>query len=331
MTEYLAFDPFPGFHNPHAQTILSAALVFGTEPSSVQRLIHLPDGDKISLEVTTLKSWKPTDETVILIHGMCGSHQSPNIVRTAKRLIDQGVRVVRLNLRGCGSGRGHARRMYHAALSGDILEAVLALKSEHPDSPLSIAGFSLGAQLTLRLAGELAEKGPSLLKQVIAVSPPVNTRKAKETLSNERTLFYQFVFWSCLRDHVEALREHPDQDRDLKFPLDASLIEFSQHVIVPSGGFKDLEEYYKTCSMMIPLLSQIAVPCKILFAEDDPIICSKQLDELPLPSNISIFKTKQGGHLGFLADPRQEKGFFWLDTTVVGWLTGTETKQTTED
>ncbi len=320
MTEYLAFDPFPGFHNPHAQTILGAALIFGTEPTSIQQLVHLPDGDKISLEITTPKNWKPTDETVILIHGLCGSHQSPNIVRTAKRLIDQGVRAVRFNLRGCGSGRGHARKMYHAGLSGDILEAVLALKRQHPDSPLSIAGFSLGAQLTLRLAGELGERGPSLLKQVIAVSPPVNIRKTKETLSDARTLFYQYVFWSYLRDHVEALREHPDQDRDLRFPLGASLTDFSQHLIVPSGGFKDLEEYYETCST-IPLVSQIAVPCKILFAEDDPLICSKQLDELVLPNHVSVFKTKQGGHLGFLADPRQEKGFFWLDTTVVDWLT----------
>lgn len=319
MAQHLPFDPFPGFHSPHLQTIVGAMLIFNGEPPSKQRLISLPDGDKISLEVTTPKNWGASDDTVILIHGLCGSHRSPNTVRTAKRLAEQGVRVVRFNMRGCGSGRGHAKKVYHAGHSDDLLEVVKVLKSEHPESPLSIAGFSLGAQLTLKLAGELGELGPSLLKQVIAVSPPAAMKATKLKLCSVGNMFYQQVFLDLLEEHVEHLRSHKEQTHPFEWSANMTLSNFDDRITAPSGGFKDAEHYYEMCSS-VPLVPNIKIPCKILFAEDDPFIPSDIFDGMALPDNVVVFKTEKGGHLGFLAHPRQGKGFFWLDTVVIDWL-----------
>lgn len=319
MAEYLSFDPFPYFNNPHLQTIVAAILIFNPEPPSKQMLVPLPDGDKISLEVTTPQNWKATDDTVILIHGLCGSHRSPNSVRTAKRLAEQGVRVARFNMRGCGSGKGHAKKIYHAGLSGDLLEVVHALKKEHPASPISVAGFSMGAQLTLKLAGELGELGPSLLKQVIAVSPPSQMDATKSRLCSTENLFYQGIFLSILKEHVEFLQTHKDQTFEFSWPENMTLSQFDDKVTAPWGGFKDAADYHACCSAL-PLVPNIKIPCKILFAEDDPIIPSDMFDGMALPENIRVFKTEKGGHLGFLAHPRQGKGIFWLDTVVIDWL-----------
>jgi predicted alpha/beta-fold hydrolase len=55
-------------------------------------------------------------------------------------------------------------------------------------------------------------------------------------------------------------------------------------------------------------------------AEDDPIVSSYSLDDRTLNSGISVFKTKKGGHLGYLGDPRSEQGFHWLDTLLLDWI-----------
>src|SRR5579872_5882281 len=158
MHQELPFEPFPYLENPHHQTVIGGLFNFPTEPPSQQKILALEDGDKISLEITSPEGWKPTDPTVILLHGLCGSHQSPNLVRMAKKLEPLGIRVIRYNMRGCGSGRGLARQVYHSGRSDDIFEVLKLLKQEWPDSPFLLIGFSLGGNIVLKLAGELGEK-----------------------------------------------------------------------------------------------------------------------------------------------------------------------------
>ena len=68
------------------------------------------------------------------------------------------------------------------------------------------------------------------------------------------------------------------------------------------------------------MISDIAVPCKILLAEDDPIISPDSLDRFKLPSNVNVFKTKKGGHMGYLGRTEGKKGFYWLDSLLVDWI-----------
>lgn len=147
MSEELPFEPFPFLNDPHQQTFFNSFFNFLFEPPSDQKLVRLPDGDQISLEITTPREWKKEDPTVILVHGLCGSHKSPNLVRMARRLEPLGVRAVRFNMRGCGSGRGLARQIYHSGRSEDLFEAVKALKLEHPASPIVLIGFSPGPRI----------------------------------------------------------------------------------------------------------------------------------------------------------------------------------------
>ncbi len=109
-----AFRPLPLLTNPHAQTIVATKLTFACEPPSTTQLVKLPDGDMIALEVSTPQGWQPHDPTVVMLHGLCGCHRSPYMQRLARKLLRRGLRAIRMNLRGCGSGQGLARYPYHS-------------------------------------------------------------------------------------------------------------------------------------------------------------------------------------------------------------------------
>lgn len=87
MSERPVFKPFPLWTGCHSQTIAACFLVFGNSSlSSLKRFVYLKDGEKLVMEITTPKGWKETDRTALLLHGLCGSHQSSYVVRMAKKL-----------------------------------------------------------------------------------------------------------------------------------------------------------------------------------------------------------------------------------------------------
>jgi predicted alpha/beta-fold hydrolase len=321
MAKELFFKPFPLLSNPHLQTVFGSLLNgMLRQPPSTRKLISLPDGDQISLEVTTPPSWTRTDLTVVLIHGLCGSHESTYVVRMVELLSQQQIRAVRVNMRGCGSGRGLAKNFYHSGRSEDVLAALNALKETDPLSPIMLVGYSLGANIVLKLSGELGEKGRDLLQQVIAISPPADLYASVQRFDGPSNAIYKFRFAQKLREHVCELHKIfcPDEP-PLEVPRDLKMREFDEMFTAPRCGYKDALDYYTKCSAA-PLVPSIAIPCKILLAEDDPLVSPTSLDELELPDNVEVFKTKQGGHLGYLGHPMYKGGFRWLDSLVLDWI-----------
>ena len=319
MSQELPFDPLPFFEDPHRQTIISSFFNFFIEPQSIQKIVRLPDGDKISLEVTTPRDWKETDLTVFFVHGLCGSHKSPNLVRMAKRLEPLGIRTVRYNMRGCGSGRGLSKRIYHSGRTEDVLECLKALKQEHPDSPIVLIGFSLGGNIVLKLVGELSTLVHPFLEKVIAVSPPVELYSSIQMLGDPQNSIYERYFYRLLRNDVHFLHKTFRDLPRVRLPKKLKLYEFDQLYTAPVCGFSSAFDYYNKCSAS-HVISDIAVPCKILLAEDDPIISPDSLDRFKLPSNVNVFKTKKGGHMGYLGRTEAKKGFYWLDSLLVDWI-----------
>lgn len=319
MGNELPFKPIPFISDPHHQTLLGSFLNFLWEPDSQQQIVSLEDGDQLSLEVTTPEAWKPSDLTVVLVHGLCGSHRSPNLVRMAHRLSAQGIRVVRFNMRGCGSGRGLARQIYHCGRSEDLFEALKWLKHQAPLSPIVLIGFSLGGNIVLKLAGELHTSGPLFVHGVIAVSPPVNLAESVRLLGEPVNAMYERYFVHLLRSDVHFRhRKFRDLPR-VQLPKKLKIAEFDALYTVPNCGFRNAEDYYHKCSSEF-LIPDIRVACKILLSEDDPIISPSSLDRCSLPSNVAVFKTKQGGHMGYLSNPLSDKGLHWLDTLLLEWI-----------
>jgi uncharacterized protein len=319
MSQELPFDPFPFIEDPHKQTIISSFFNFLFEPPSKQKLIRLPDGDKISLEISTPDTWKPTDPTIFFVHGLCGSHQSPYLVRLTKRLLPLNIRVVRYNMRGCGSGKGLAKQPYHSGRSEDVFECLKVLKKEHPESPILLSGFSLGGNIVLKLVGELHRIASHFLHGVIAVSPPVELVSSMQLLSSEVNGLYERYFYGLLRDDVHYRHKKFRDLPRVRLPRRLKLYEFDQLYTAPICGFSSAYDYYNKCSAS-HVVEDITIPCKILLAQDDPIIAPDSLAHFKLPPNVSVFTTKKGGHMGYLGRSPSGKGFYWLDSLLVDWI-----------
>ena len=154
------FRPFPGLTHPHLQTLVAAKLTWSREPPSSTHLVELSDGDRIALEVSTPRSWQPHDATAVLVHGLCGCHHSPYMQRLARKLWRCGIRAIRMNLRGCGSGRGWLAIRITAGAVRMSWRCSKSLQRTAPQSPLTLIGFSLGGNIVLKLAGELSAAVP---------------------------------------------------------------------------------------------------------------------------------------------------------------------------
>ncbi len=323
MSREIPFDPFPFFENPHYQTILNSFLNFFFDPPSDQKLVRLPDGDRISLEITTPRGWHPRKLTVFLVHGLCGSYRSPNVVRMAARLESLGIRAIRFNMRNCGSGRGLAKQIYHSGRSEDIFHSLRAVKEETPDSPIVLVGFSLGGGLVLKMAGELASLARPLITKVIAVSPPVDLYSSVQMLGHPDNAMYEKYFYRLLRADVQYRHKKFKDLPPIHLPRNLKLYEFDQIYTAPFCGFRNVDDYYNRCSSA-QFVPDIAVPCKILLAEDDPIVSSRSLEGCLLPPHVDVMTTKKGGHMGYFGHPRKDKGVHWLDSVLLDWIETSE-------
>src|ERR1700761_7477070 len=95
----LEFYPARGFASPHLQTILPTLFNHrGKEPPSASFFIPLTDGDTLYCKISTPSGWKLHQKTIILLHGLGGSHQSGYMVRLSRKCYEAGYRVVRVNL-----------------------------------------------------------------------------------------------------------------------------------------------------------------------------------------------------------------------------------------
>lgn len=311
MIQNLSFRPFPGLRSPHLQTILGCYSRAGTPPPSSSLIVSLKDGDNLHCETSTPPLWHSSHKTIVMVHGLGGSaNTSGYMIRLSRKLFQAGMRVVRVNLRGCGAGNLLARRPYHAGTSDDILHVIKALKLRTPDSPIVLLGFSLGGNIVLKLAGELAEKGTDYLEQTIAVCPPVDLEKTISLLSKPSNNLYH-------RFYVHTLQKQ--SHRWTNGNIYSTLSEFDNEVTSFLWGFRDALDYYKQCSSL-PLLPQIKHPCRILFAADDPFIDYRSALVAPLNPSIKISLCQHGGHMGFVGWGGRKHPYFWLDSLITKWI-----------
>jgi len=315
----LAFYPFPLAAGRHAQTIIASQINLATSPPSTTRVIPLCDGDQLALEVSTPPTWQPTDPTVVLIHGLCGCHASPYMIRMAHKLWSSSIRAVRMNMRGCGSGEGLARQPYHSGRSDDVLAVLADLRHVAPQSPVTAIGFSLGGNLLLKLAGELQTEAATYLKQAVTVSPPVDLAASVRTFSQPSNRVYEWRFIRSLKAAVAARHARFPDLPAISLPKRLSLYEFDNLYTAPLCGFADADDYYARSSAAL-LVPQISIPCRILFAADDPLIDTRTLDAMTLPSNVRVYHTLRGGHLGFLGMPGRPGGYRWMDAQLLEWV-----------
>jgi predicted alpha/beta-fold hydrolase len=305
----LNFKPFPGFSSKHLQTILPNYLAQGKAPATSNYSVILQDKDCLSCEISTPLNWLPHHKTVVLVHGIGGAHTSSYMVRLTRKFYEKGIQVVRVNLRGVGSGFGLSKLPYHAGVSFDVLEVLKSLKKDNVLSDIYLIGFSLGGNVILKLAGELGEEAPKFVKTFISVSAPIDLERSIELIENPWNKLYHRYFVKNIKKQGK-----PWITQKIK-----SLSDYDNNVTAPIWGFKNAKDYYDNCSSL-SLLSKIKVPAHLVFSLDDPFVCTRNLKTVSLPENVNIWVSKHGGHMGYLGSTPNSKHIFWMDQLLLNWV-----------
>lgn len=314
------FRPLPLLGNAHVQTILGALLpVPDLSLASRERHIELPDGDRLVSHDSQPPAWREGDAIVVLVHGMGGSHRSGYMLRLTRHFWQRGLRVLRLDLRGCGRGLTLARRSYNAGCSDDVRAVIEALAQSCPNSPVLLAGFSLGGNIVLKLAGECRERRLPTLQRVAAVAPPIDLEQCSQLIAQPRNRLYELHF---LRDLLALARRRQRYFREqsaVRFPRQMTLWRFDDLYTAPQGGFVGALDYYRRSSSL-QFIPAIEVPTLILTARDDPFVAVEPFETLSVGSHIDLRIVLRGGHLGFLGWDGAG-GIRWAEQRLAEWLT----------
>ena len=278
----------------------------------VAHRVDVSDGDIIALHDVQPYAWQAGDPVALMLHGLAGCHQSGYMVRLAKLVASRGMRSFRMDMRGIGNAATPGASPAHAGRSDDVRAALNWITEQCPGSPVTVVGFSMGGNIALLVAAEQTAYG-TLLDGVIAVSPPANLFECCQCLQIGVHKYYDRYLARRL------VRIWEQNHGPIPRPLPRSIMEFDQRITAPQSGFRDVMDYYSTCSSG-PRLKQIQVPTKILMAVDDPMVPYHVVADYEHSTAIELFATDSGGHLGFMG--RRRQGRRWLDRCLADWLIG---------
>ena len=284
--------------------------LYDTEPG-VRVLVH-----------SQRPSAEPVAE-VIVVHGLEGSSDAGYARSLAHELLNAGWSVHRFNMRSCG-GSEHLSgpNLYHSGQTSDLLSVLRQVKA---GAPVFLAGFSLGGNVVLKLAGELGERVSELIAGVIAVSTPIDLAACAKRLQSPANLIYS---WRFLRRLKQRIRRKGQTAPGL-YPIEQldgikSIYEFDDKITAPSFGFGTADNYYATQSSN-QFLDRIQVPALLIQAKDDPLIPFQVYNHPAFERNprLQLLAVEHGGHVGFIsaAPPR-----FWLDRVLVEWMSEVRNK-----
>jgi predicted alpha/beta-fold hydrolase len=314
------FRPLPFLGNPHLQTIVANLFQGPAWPlPSRERLVALPDGDRLVLHDSCPRNWQPGMPVVLLVHGLGGSHRSGHVQRMPWLLMPHGFRVVRLDLRGAGRGIAHARKFYNSGSSDDVRAALGEIHRWSPASALAAVGFSLGGNIVLKLAGEAVDHPVPGLACVAAVAPPIDLERCAALLALPRNAVYDQHFVRLLVRQVREQRRYFPDLPMLRFPGRMTVRLFDELYTAPRGGYRDALDYYRRAASL-PLLGRIGLPCLVLTARDDPFVAVDSFLGLRLSRHVEVRILDRGGHLGFLGWDGKG-GVRWAERRVAEWLT----------
>lgn len=315
------FQPLRFMRNPHVQTI--AALFFrGQADREVARrqVVRLSDQDRLVVHDNLPRQWNSGDRIAILMHGLCGSHASPCVVRAASKLRDLGVRTVRVDFRGQGESALISRHHLHAGCSQDLRDVVQYVHRLSPTSPISLVGFSLGGSILLKALGEWSSAHPDFVDSAVAVSPPVDLAWSCANLQVNGNRLYDYYFARTIKQNLVARRRKVAGlvDNHLN-PLPDRLVHLDDQFTAPVWGFDGARDYYRSCSSG-PLLKEVHVPTVILASRDDPVVPFAMYSHWRMSSRIQQVTTSHGGHLGFLGRASSDPDGHWMDWRICDWI-----------
>lgn len=313
------FEPPFLLRNPHLMTI--AAAFWRRRYVNLNRPTLRSFETEPGTQVQADCHWQPNPmehPTLVLLHGLEGSSDSGYMLGTADKAFHAGFNVLRLNQRNCGGTEQLTPTLYNSGLSCDVRAAALELIERDRLPELFVAGFSMGGNLVLKMAGEFGEEVPRQLRGVVGICPSCALGACADAIGEFQNRIYEKRFVKQLKQRMlrkAALFPGRYQLNGLK--KIRSVREFDDAITAKFCGFRDADDYY-TKSSALQLIGRIRVPTLILVAQDDPMIPFRSFEAKEIGANpqITLEAPLHGGHCGFIA--RRGSGErFWAEARIV--------------
>lgn len=311
------FVPRPRFSNGHVMT-------FG----AWRRLRHYPGLPapeprqfKTAPDTTVVANayWQPdraSKPTMLALHGLEGSIESHYMRGLAREAWALGWNAVLLNQRNCGGTEHLTPSLYHSGLTDDPF-AVLSQLRDEGLRDFGVVGYSLGGNLALRMAGEVAtvpERAGMPIRAVVAVSPTMDLDLCVRAIERPVNFLYQWHFMRNLRARMRRKAALWPGQYDLT-PLRRlrTIRQFDDAYTAPRAGFGTAENYYHQVSAM-RLIERVTIPTLIIGSEDDPFEPPEQFrrPEVTGNPNVRVLLSPNGGHCGFMS----AEGYFAESTAL---------------
>jgi uncharacterized protein len=286
-------------------------------PAASPRLFEVEPGSQVRADC----HWQDDPRkhpTLVLLHGLEGSSDSGYMLGCAEKATAAGFNVVRLNQRNCGGTEHLTPTLYHSGRSGDLRAVVLELIERDRLPEVFSAGYSMGGNLVLKMAGEFGDAAPKELRGIVAVAPCFDLAACADALGERRNFVYNAHFVRRLKNRMRRkARMFPDL-----YSLDGldrigSVRDFDEKITARFCGFTGADDYYARSSAM-HVLAAIRVRTLILTAQDDPFVPYATFEREAIRENpsIQLVAPPHGGHCGFISNTKGEERF-WSETRVV--------------
>jgi len=316
------FQPSFFLKNRHIQTVYASLfrklplLEFEVET------FWLSDGDFVEAYWHKITQHTNTTPIVILFHGLAGSYKSPYIQGAVAALNRAGFSTVVMHFRGCSGKDNLKARSYHSGDTHDAKEFLAGIHARYPQAKLFAVGYSLGANMLLKLLGE--EKDDSLLCAAVAVSAPMLLDVSATQMNRGISRFYQRLLLKDLNAALEKKYEKHDmqkliglEKKDIKKLKNFWLFDAAYTAKI--NGFSSAADYYEKSSSK-QYLKNIQTSTLIIHAKDDPFMTPKVIPKKEEVSHkVELEILENGGHVGFVSGSLF-KPFYWLDTRIVEYF-----------
>jgi predicted alpha/beta-fold hydrolase len=274
----------------------------------VRERINTPDDDFLDLD------WyrQGSPHCIIISHGLEGNTQRSYVLGMARALFHAGNDVLAWNYRGCSGEVNRQLRFYHSGATDDLHTVVLHAKKQYEN--ISLIGFSLGGNLTLKYLGE--DLVPAEVKTAVAISVPLNLHTSCLELNKASNWVYSQRFLRSLFEKVKSkpgIRAIIDVSRMKEIK---TLMGFDDHFTGPLHGFRDAIDYYTKCSA-INFLPKISVNTLIVNAKNDPFLSPDCYPGKNYP-HITYEFPERGGHVGFARF--QKNGLYWSEMRALSFI-----------
>ncbi len=323
------FTPRRLLRNGHLQTIAGNFLPRRASLPPPEELFVEVEGPVAGYGPTVLRCdchWQPQPVragrlTVVLVHGLEGSSNSQYILGNSARAWAAGWNVVRMNMRSCGGTDALSPTIYHSGRSADVGVVVEEITRRYRLERIALAGYSMGGNLVLKYAGELAAQMPPAVVAVAGVSPLMDLAPSSAALHEWQNRIYERRFLRRMMRRFRLKAElFPCIYSTEMLPRLGSLRDFDEHIVARYGGFSGADDYYQRVASANTAAS-LSVPVLILHSTDDPFIRMLPATRRRLVENphVTYIETRHGGHCAFLAKPDGYDGY-WAEKVLFEFL-----------